>query len=1082
MRGWTFSQLRRLGILALVLLTPNAGRLEPTEAAGATYQWVRTSSLSTGRAELAAVATESSVYALGGYNGVTLRTVDRLPVDSNGGLGLPVSAGQMVVPRYAFAAVRVGNWVLATGGVNQGVAERSTEIGRIQDDGTIDFTSSRRMVSPRINHVLAYVSPFVYAIAGSSGSTLLASVERARFENGELGEWEEIPSPLPTPRYAAGAVIGRSLYIVAGGTAGGTVLRSVLRGDVDDNGLISWHAESELNTQRRIHGVVAVGTSLLAVAGSNDGGGLISVERSHVTSAGLSAWTFEPAALTQQRHSHAVVAVAGRLYAIGGRLDPGAAPTLTNENTTAAVAGLPVTVTAISPNTARAGETVAVTVVGQNFSDAAALMIDGTEILSYTRRTDTEITASIKVAASAAAGSRDVIVVRTNDGERGVLAAGFRVERGVSNVVFIPGMFGSELSRLRQDGTEDRLWRPLSINVFDLCDLRLRTSQDDIYTNGLYLNGFVDAYDTWVAYLHRLKAEGTIGDYAVLPYDWRRLPREVAAGPIKRPANTSYDMVATIEQLSASSGTGRVSIIAHSLGGVVTAALMERLAAEQKTHLIDKIVFVGVPFSGAQQSLATALHGDNNVAYGLLTTDAVMREFAETSPSLYAVLPSRKLFPMDTPVIEFDDRPPVAPALAGFVAAYGRTITEYASGMSSGLRGFLTGSDSRTEPWPGECSLLTSGASTERPNVLKSDLLAAAEDFHDATFIIPGDVRVVNLVGVQRRTMSGLRYRTRRVCAGQVGSSQPCSLFLAHEYARTSAGDGTVVAASAAAPPALAETFYLDLATMNDVLGTNDAHGTLMRAWPVEEFIRQVITNEPEISVPFVTTPSANIGDSLEGDIHSPVTVEVLDGQGRRTSILKPPDLPFPVVDARIPNSAMELVDGHLNVTLDRLRSYTFQMVGTDYGVVGFDLRSYRGDQLLETVGFADIPVMPGSHITVAVAQDGLPTGMFVDADADGEPDVTVGSNGPTHAASLGILRAIVRSLQLGRGVEQSLLSKLEQAQAAVERKNYRAASGMLGAAIHEIETQSRPGKAIAPDIGVKLISILATLRDNLGT
>ena len=101
---------------------------------------------------------------------------------------------------------------------------------------------------------------------------------------------------------------------------------------------------------------------------------------------------------------------------------PGGTATLANGF---AVAGLPA-VGSVSPGQASQGETASVTITGSGFLGATALSFgEGITVDSFTVDSATQITASINVAASAAAGVRDVTVT-TAEGS-GSLTGGFNV-------------------------------------------------------------------------------------------------------------------------------------------------------------------------------------------------------------------------------------------------------------------------------------------------------------------------------------------------------------------------------------------------------------------------------------------------------------------------------------------------------------------------------------------------------------------------------------------------------------------------------------------------------------------------------
>ena len=55
--------------------------------------------------------------------------------------------------------------------------------------------------------------------------------------------------------------------------------------------------------------------------------------------------------------------------------------------------------------------------------------------------------------------------------------------------------------------------------------------------------------------------------------------------------------------MASSSKTGKVTIVAHSNGGLVTKLIYNQLKDKGEADLVDKIIFVAVPEIGTPQSL-----------------------------------------------------------------------------------------------------------------------------------------------------------------------------------------------------------------------------------------------------------------------------------------------------------------------------------------------------------------------------------------------------------------------------------------------------------------------------------------------
>src|SRR3989338_1058027 len=123
-----------------------------------------------------------------------------------------------------------------------------------------------------------------------------------------------------------------------------------------------------------------------------------------------------------------------------------------------------------------------------------------------------------------------------------------------------------------------------------------------------------------------------------------------------------------LEELAATSATGKVTIVAHSNGGLVAKALMMKLEGEGKADLVDQLIMIGTPQWGTPISVGAMLHGDNqNFGAGLIAYAPEVRAAAATMPDLYALLPSKRYFErVAEPVATFKNQGMSAPFYQAF--------------------------------------------------------------------------------------------------------------------------------------------------------------------------------------------------------------------------------------------------------------------------------------------------------------------------------------------------------------------------------------------------------------------------------
>lgn len=188
-------------------------------------------------------------------------------------------------------------------------------------------------------------------------------------------------------------------------------------------------------------------------------------------------------------------------------------------------------------------------------------------------------------------------------------------------VVFVPGIMGSQLWL----GNE-RVW-PSVRTLFT--NPEIYRLPDDV---PLTPNGIVDEVVV-VPNLIRQEQYSRLSDFLVeslgyqrevdlleFAYDWRQDVR------------TSARKLG--EAIAAWGVTPPVTIIAHSLGTLVTRYFVERLGGNR---LVDKLLLMGGPHQGAPEALTTLLSGPNLLPFGLLGER--LRDVLSTFPSAYQILP-----------------------------------------------------------------------------------------------------------------------------------------------------------------------------------------------------------------------------------------------------------------------------------------------------------------------------------------------------------------------------------------------------------------------------------------------------------
>ncbi len=200
-------------------------------------------------------------------------------------------------------------------------------------------------------------------------------------------------------------------------------------------------------------------------------------------------------------------------------------------------------------------------------------------------------------------------------------------------VIIVPGILGSRLNRV-SDGEE--VWPnagQMFTSKFDdfLNDLKLDQGGSEILDiNSLGIVESVLGMNQYGNLIQIFKDNGyELGeDLFVMPYDWRL---DIEA--------SSNELDSIISQALTNSPTGKVNIIAHSMGGL----LVKDYLVRNGESTVNKVVFAGTPHLGAPKAFNLLNWGDDFdirfLLFGLNKNKA--KEIGQNMPAVYQLLPSR---------------------------------------------------------------------------------------------------------------------------------------------------------------------------------------------------------------------------------------------------------------------------------------------------------------------------------------------------------------------------------------------------------------------------------------------------------
>lgn len=570
-----------------------------------------------------------------------------------------------------------------------------------------------------------------------------------------------------------------------------------------------------------------------------------------------------------------------------------------------------------------------------------------------------------------------------------------------SNVLFLPGLEASRLNKLDSNGGTEYLWEPTGNDSATrklFMDDNGNAIRDDIYTSSVIDNAYVpfkgNVYSSFLEQLDTMKnTEKMIADYSVIPYDWRLSFDDILnngaeysdgrlyySGPLSA-TSTPY-IIQELRRLAHNSRTGKVTIIAHSNGGLLTKALTNKLG-DEASELIDKIIFVAVPQAGTPQAVGAILHGFEQSLpikplswFGILESTA--RDLAKNMPSAYNLLPSENYFTyVDEVLISFDNDP----LLASWREKYGVTIHS-----AETLHNFLVDQSRTTMP-------VTVG--TKSPAIGNELLLGKSESVHDVLdkWTSPEGISLTEIAGWGEETLSTIVYYqgTKTTC-DVPNDIYTCRDAPALEYSPKLVidGDGTVVVPSAlwTAEGTDVKKYWVDLDKYNEFLTIKREHADILEIPQLRIFIEDIITDKKLgnlSSYQHISTSSpinTNVNKKrLHFTLHSPLSLDLYDSQGNHTGFSTTTNS----LEENIPDSRF-LTFGEVSlISVPSSVGLQLIMEGYSNGSFSLDIEEVQDDEILASTTFSGIPSFDGTKVTMDIAQDQDIGNLLLNVDYNGD-------------------------------------------------------------------------------------------------
>jgi pimeloyl-ACP methyl ester carboxylesterase len=596
---------------------------------------------------------------------------------------------------------------------------------------------------------------------------------------------------------------------------------------------------------------------------------------------------------------------------------------------------------------------------------------------------------------------------------------------GASSVLFLPGILGSRLYEESDACAEpgDALQKQRWVSTSECDQLRMVTDVTGASVNNLYTYtgkfGLADApllpdiYASFVQTLEKLKESNTIQDFSIAPYDWRLNLDSILRSKLEDDGRVTTNipveftesyLYRELERLASESLSGKVTIVAHSNGGMVAKQLLLELERLDDPLLekVDNLILVAVPQVGTPDAVWALLHG-TELGYGLVMSNEVSRQLLNTMSFAHHLLPNDNYFSgsgvnVSTPVIFFED----GELTSAWRNQYGdiNNRTE--------LHQFLDKNSGRVSPEVED--LLT-------PEIVDPVLLDYAEVIESlhGNWTPPQGLSVYQIAGTGLDTPSGITYFTDRECVNRsIFALFRCTEYrskLGYRVNTVIDGDKTVVTPSAVALRETASTsrWWLNLNTYNaSVIGSSE-HKNIFEVKDVRKFISDIVQNKAPSGYDFLAPNPPDfsnvVKDRLIFQLHSPLdlVVETQDGVISSSTITAKDSVYRHFGELQyisVPANAKQVV---------------VRLQGLAQGSFTLDVETARNGEPQTRKTFSALPTSTSTQAVMVLGEAAnLPEATLeVDYDGNGVTDVVYTEEGEVETVSYETLKKAINNLPL---------------------------------------------------------------------
>jgi pimeloyl-ACP methyl ester carboxylesterase len=410
----------------------------------------------------------------------------------------------------------------------------------------------------------------------------------------------------------------------------------------------------------------------------------------------------------------------------------------------------------------------------------------------------------------------------------------------------------------------------------------------------------------------------------LLPYDWRL---DIA--------NSVTKLTDLISSIKTNTGSTKVDIIAHSMGGLVA---RNYISDPTRAQNVRKLFTLGTPHLGAVEFLKRLRFG------GCLTKD-FWDDLARDHGICVGVSPS-----------EVKDI--IQNMISGYELAPSQEYFNFYGGRNN----------SHPNPYQNEGQLMNYDQIKSFLTSLgyNTGLFGPSETFHslDNKLTDTNGVEITNIVGSGLETIGQIReYKGKDFLGNIIQKKDGFSVN----------GDKTVPLFSASLDD---KSRNLSLLGNAKVFYTNQNHGDLATLGPALNLVKNILDNNSQLPSGILSQPYSFNGTQIA--VYSPVNIDAYDSLGRHTGLTPEGDY-----EENIPGSSYDALDDAKFIFLPEDGVYNIEFKATDKGSFDFKIRKYNNDTISQETLYKDIPL---TSSTSAVAQ--------LDTSSSQSPTIHLDENG----------------------------------------------------------------------------------------